>query len=91
MAPSRGLLFALAVLWGLHSAGCALSTQEIEVVVPPYEIQGEVYLCVPVKLPEKPLRLVGIWPLSEEQLVHHMLLYGGSAAAAARGLASSVC
>jgi hypothetical protein len=38
----------------------------------------EAYLCTAVPLPEIPLKLVGIEPLSTQEVVHHMLLFGAS-------------
>ena len=75
--PGRGFpIKAALVLASLLLASQANAADFVDVAVPPYDIMGEAYLCVQVQLPERPLRLVAIDPLSEEQLVHHMLLYG---------------
>ena len=75
--PGRGFpARAALVLASLLLASQASAADFVDVAVPPYDITGEAYLCVQVQLPERPLRLVAIDPLSEEQLVHHMLLYG---------------
>ena len=77
MAPSRGaLLQAALVLACILVTSATDAADTIEVAVPPHDITGEAYLCVQVPLPQRPQRLVAVEPLSEEQLVHHMLLYG---------------
>ena len=52
------------------------SAGSVEVLIPEHEAEGEVYLCTKVPLPDQSLRLVGVEPLSKQEVVHHMLLYG---------------
>ncbi len=55
--------------------------------MPPYETQHEeAYLCMSVPLPDRPLKLVGVEPLSRQEVVHHMLLFGARARPAQRPL-----
>ncbi len=52
-------------------------TWNIEAVMPDHPAPPETYLCMRVNLPDADaLKLTGIEPLSQEALVHHMLLYG---------------
>ena len=45
--------------------------------MPDHPAPPETYLCMRVNLPEaNSLKLTGIEPLSQEALVHHMLLFG---------------
>ena len=45
--------------------------------MPEYQTDhAEMYLCTSVLLPDEPLKLVGVEPLSKEEVVHHMLLFG---------------
>ena len=71
-----GFLCAAAVYAedGLHTDG---QTWTIEAVMPEHPAPAESYLCKRVDLPsESSLKLTGIEPLSQEALVHHMLLFG---------------
>ena len=38
--------------------------------------EEDAYLCTTIKLPDRPLKLVGIEPTSDQRIVHHMLLFG---------------
>lgn len=50
----------------------------IPVVFPEHSIdEPDAYLCTAVTLPDRPLKLVGVQPTSDEKIVHHMLLFGG--------------
>lgn len=52
-------------------------TWNIEAVMPDHPAPPETYLCMGVNLPDTDsLKLTGIEPLSQEALVHHMLLFG---------------
>ena len=52
--------------------------EPLEVVIPEHQADGEVYLCTRVPLAATSQRLVGVEPLSKQEVVHHMLLYGMS-------------
>lgn len=42
-----------------------------------YAVRGQdQYICFPVPLPDHPSKIVSIQPLSEQSVVHHMLLFG---------------
>lgn len=67
----------LLVLATLHVLWAAPDTQKsVEVHIPEHPAEGEVYLCTRVPLPNVPQRLVAIEPLSKQDVVHHMILYG---------------
>jgi hypothetical protein len=52
---------------------------DLEALMPPFKPQKQdEYLCSAVLLPERPLKLVGVQPLASQDVVHHMLLFGGS-------------
>lgn len=72
--------FPLAILAiclpSLSQAATEATVRTVEVLVPEHPAEGEVYLCTRVPLPATSQRLVGIEPLSKEEVVHHMLLYG---------------
>jgi len=60
---------------------------KLEALMPPYETQHEeAYLCMSVPLPDRPLKLVGVEPLSRQEVVHHMLLFGARTRPAQRPL-----
>ena len=45
--------------------------------MPEYQTDhAEMYLCTSVLLPDEPLKLIGVEPLSKQEVVHHMLLFG---------------
>ncbi|KAL4457726.1 hypothetical protein ABPG75_012591 [Micractinium tetrahymenae] len=53
------------------------SDLNLPVVFPEHEVTGDdAYLCTAVQIPDKPLKLVGIEPTSDQRIVHHMLLFG---------------
>jgi hypothetical protein len=66
----------LALLVGVVSAAVAPST--IDITVPEStKVEGEdAYICITKPLPDKPLKLVGVEPLAEQKVVHHILLFG---------------
>lgn len=49
---------------------------EVNITVPPFEVANEAYVCTTIKLPESPYRLVGVNPVAEASIVHHILLFG---------------
>lgn len=65
----------LAVQWPSQGAVQEL-TSTVEVLIPEFKTDGEAYLCTRVPLPDSPQRLIGVQPLSKQEVVHHMLLYG---------------
>lgn len=49
----------------------------VEAIMPPHKTEQEdEYLCTSVNLPDKPMKLLSVEPLSEQSVVHHMLLFG---------------
>lgn len=59
------------------SAGVGAEVTVLDALMPPFETtQEDEYLCTAVELPEKPMQLIGVEPLSEQGTVHHMLLFG---------------
>jgi hypothetical protein len=73
-------VFIVLLWWSLHVAADAGSDmRKVEALMPDFPVEHEeAYLCTAVPLPEIPLKLVGIEPLSTEEVVHHMLLFGAS-------------
>ena len=50
---------------------------KLEALMPEYATEHEeAYLCTSVPLPDRPLKLIGVEPLSKQEVVHHMLLFG---------------
>ena len=69
------LVFLCAQSW--VAADSNSNSWEIDAVMPEHPAPPETYLCMRVDLPEAgSLKLTGIEPLSKEELVHHMLLFG---------------
>lgn len=60
-----------------HSKGNN-QTITVDAIVPAaYETKGEdQYVCFRVDLPPRGLKIIGVDPLSTQDVVHHMLLYG---------------
>ena len=71
---------ALSALVSLSLQLCPTASEsavsDLQVLIPEYQAQGEVYLCTRVSLPDAPQRLISVQPLSKQEVVHHMLLYG---------------
>ena len=60
-----------------NPGGSSSSITDIEALMPEYPTDhAEMYLCTSVLLPDEPLKLVGVEPLSKQEVVHHMLLFG---------------
>ncbi len=71
-----GSLYAEAASTKSHG-GSSSKITHIETLVPEYHTDhAEMYLCTSVLLPDEPLKLVGVEPLSKQEVVHHMLLFG---------------
>ncbi len=50
---------------------------QLDALLPPSPPTGEdAYLCTSVPLPDKPMKLTGVTPLSKQEVVHHMLMFG---------------
>ena len=72
--PARHPLFPLRSGFGPKAA-----TLQIPVVFPEHPTtEPDAYLCTAVPLPDRPLKLVGVEPTSDEEFVHHMLLFGAT-------------
>ena len=57
----------------------AVPSFKLEALMPEHAANhAEAYLCTSVQLPDKALKLIGVEPLSKQEVVHHMLLYGGA-------------
>ena len=70
--PLLALLAAVALL-----AGAGAEELDLDAIMPPYEANHrDAYLCTTVPLPDRQLKLIGIEPLSKQDVVHHMLLFG---------------
>ena len=70
-----------AVIALLLLASCVHSQHQnitIDAIVPAaYETHGtDQYVCFRVDLPPRGLKIIGVDPLSTQDVVHHMLLYG---------------
>lgn len=70
-------LLAALLLIALGKSLCQ-STVEVNAFVPAeHEVIGEdQYVCFRVDLPQESLKIVGVDPLSTQDVVHHMLLFG---------------
>lgn len=85
---STGSLLATTVGGGEERPPRRLSESESEELVLEVRMPGvttdsmDEYHCVNVELPDEPLNLVEIESLSDQGLVHHMLLWGETAGAA---------
>jgi peptidylamidoglycolate lyase len=69
-----GFLFLLALLAPVSHAHFL----ELNITVPQsYKVVGDdQYVCTVVELPSSPQKLVGVIPLAEQSVVHHILLFG---------------
>ena len=49
----------------------------LEIRMPPYEVKEEdTYLCTAIELPDTPMKLIAVEPKSDQNIAHHMLLFG---------------
>lgn len=71
-------LLLLCVLVGAVVGPAAAANSSIPITIPAgVEVQGEdSYVCITKALPDKELKLVGVEPLAEQEVVHHILLFG---------------
>jgi hypothetical protein len=68
----------------LASAGVACGqsaapndTFTIDAILPPFPTdQPDAYLCTSLQLPNRPLKLTGVEAVAEQEVVHHILLFG---------------
>jgi hypothetical protein len=66
----------VVLVCGLIASVCA-EPLKLDIVVPPFEVKGkDAYICTTVPLPARPYKLVGIEPIAEQSVVHHILLFG---------------
>ena len=73
------LLHLLVLLAAVGVSSTETSTRAFDLIVPEYKItEQDAYVCTTMQLPEKPHKLVGVEPLAEQKVVHHILLFGGS-------------
>jgi hypothetical protein len=73
------VLLALAWIVGSRAQQQSLqnSTFTVDAILPPFEAKAaDAYLCTAVKLPNRALKLIGVESLSDQETVHHMLLFG---------------
>lgn len=65
-------------LLGRATAAAPPSASKIDITVPEsVHVEGEdSYICITKPLPDKPLKLVGVEPMAEQKVVHHILLFG---------------
>lgn len=78
MTPLQGVTRVLLALGMVCShAGASEDDGWVDVIVPPQQIdQADSYICVHVNIPTHASRLVAVEPLAEQEVVHHMLLFG---------------
>lgn len=80
---STSVLYCARFVAGSSAASTAshgrseASTVHIDALMPEHQTEHEeAYLCTSVLLPDDPLKLIGVEPLSKQEVVHHMLLFG---------------
>ncbi len=74
---SGALLGAVLLALILPATSTTAHHIEVNVTVPPYELQQEdAYLCVAKLLPPNPHKLIGVIPRAEQKVTHHILIYG---------------
>lgn len=75
----RALLVCLA---GISVALGAADVKELDITVPEsYKVDTtDAYVCAIVALPTDAHKLIGVVPLADQAVVHHILLYGGERA-----------
>lgn len=67
----------LLLLSVLLSSTTAQDDTWVDVIVPPKQIdQEDTYVCINVDIPQHASRLIEVQPIAEQQVVHHMLLFG---------------
>ncbi len=83
VATVVALLAAAGVATGVQQGQEEAPVVEFPITVPDaYKVEGtDAYICVVKALPDAPYKLVGVKPLADESVVHHILLYGARACA----------
>ena len=83
----RPYFVTLLLLISVGTSACQTGVY-VEALVPTdYEVVGEdQYVCFRVELPPQSLKIVGVDPLSKQDVVHHMLLFGRFSSADASAL-----
>lgn len=76
MAMRLAVLAACMLLVLANSAHGAGMTFEITVPGDVKPKEQDAYICTTLPLPDKPHKLVGVEPLGEQKVVHHILLFG---------------
>ncbi len=85
-------ILALLCLALLGQVACQEGIYVDALVPAEHEVVGEdQYVCFRVDLPKQSLKIVGVDPLSTQDVVHHMLLFGTLAMAAARSSLHASC
>lgn len=80
-------IFVLLCLALLGQIACQEGIYVDAVVPAEHEVLGEdQYVCFRVDLPKQSLKIVGVDPLSTQDVVHHMLLFGTLAMESPRSL-----
>ena len=74
----RRFCLSAALLLTVPGKSLCQSSVSVNALVPPeHEVIGEdQYVCFRVDLPRESLKIVGVDPLSTQDVVHHMLLFG---------------
>lgn len=50
---------------------------EFDMRVPDFDVKDQdAYVCIAAQLPPKPHKLVGVIPRAQQEVVHHILLFG---------------
>lgn len=87
-AALLALLAAAAALLASGAAAAAAAsdatkqqhTFDLPHIFPEHPVdEKDAYLCTALELPDRPLKLVGVHPTSDQRIVHHMLLFGARA------------
>lgn len=65
------------LLASVFLVGICDDVQRLEIRMPAYEVEEEdTYLCTAIELPSMPMKLVAVEPHSDQDTVHHMLIFG---------------
>ena len=70
-------IFALLIIAAATSGRYSDDLRTLEIQMPPYEVkEQDTYLCTAVELPAIPMKLTAVEPKSDQNIAHHMLLFG---------------
>ncbi|KAI8471286.1 MAG: PHM/PNGase F domain-containing protein [Monoraphidium minutum] len=81
MVAVRGLVLLLQVLGAWQVALAASAPLLFNITIPESASdfgEEDAYICTTLPLPPQPMKLVGVEPLAEQEVVHHILLFGCS-------------